>query len=172
MAPPRCAVAYSRAEHMRGARRPTSIPWLGRRAWSRVVVAFVVATGAISCGGSSRYTDGPLTGYSKQPIPKLERPLARTLSLELVAYNTASSDKALMVSDHVGRDLYILPGDVGEEVGRFCARVCELRSTRGCDRQRGDGHDRSVPDDEPVDDGQDRTRRFSCSRARSSDHPA
>jgi hypothetical protein len=67
----------------------------------------------------NRYTDGPLTGYLDEPVPQLSAPLARTLSLERVTYNTASGDAGTMISDLTAREIYILPSAVGREVGRI-----------------------------------------------------
>ena len=64
----------------------------------------------------TRYTDGPITQYLAQPIPKTNRPIARTLSLEKVIYNTAGGSRATMISDLVAREVYILPENVGREV--------------------------------------------------------
>ena len=64
----------------------------------------------------SRYSDGPLTQYLEQPLPQLDRPLARTLSVEWVQYNTAGGSKGIMIGDMVGREVYILPKEVGREV--------------------------------------------------------
>ena len=64
----------------------------------------------------TRYTDGPLTQYLSEPIPKLKQPIAKTLSLEKVMFQTAASFKATMISDMVAREIYFMPADVGHEV--------------------------------------------------------
>jgi hypothetical protein len=63
-----------------------------------------------------RYTDGPLTQYLGKPLPDLDKPLARSLSVEKVEYNTAASMKGTMISDLVAREIYIFPSEVGREV--------------------------------------------------------
>ena len=78
-----------------------------------------VAMSLVASGCSfnvTRYTDGPLTQYLSEPIPKLDRPIARTLSVEKISYQTAGGMKATMISDVVGREIYILPAEVGVEV--------------------------------------------------------
>lgn len=65
----------------------------------------------------TRYTDGPVTEYLQQPLPELDEPIARTLSVEQVSYNTASSQKGTMIGDLVAREIFILPASVGNEVG-------------------------------------------------------
>lgn len=62
------------------------------------------------------YTDGPVTQYFSEPIPKLDRPIARTLSLEKITFQTAANFKGTMISDMVAREIYIIPEDVGHEV--------------------------------------------------------
>ena len=64
----------------------------------------------------TRYTDGPLTQYLQQPIPPPSRPIARTVSLEKVIYQTAANLKATMISDLVAQEIYIMPEDVGAKV--------------------------------------------------------
>jgi hypothetical protein len=64
----------------------------------------------------TRYSDGPLTQYFGRPIPKLDKPIARTLSLEKVAYTTSVNMKAIMIGDLVAREIYVLPEEVGREV--------------------------------------------------------
>ena len=64
----------------------------------------------------SRYSDGDLTTYFQQPIPKLNAPLARTMSLEVVKYQTAANLKATMISDVTAREIYVLPKEIGKKV--------------------------------------------------------
>ena len=64
----------------------------------------------------TRYSDGPLTEYLKEPIPRLHKPIAQTLSLEKVTFQTASGFKAIMISDMVAQEIYIMPEDVGRQV--------------------------------------------------------
>lgn len=64
----------------------------------------------------TRYTDGPLTQYLTEPVPTLNKPIARTLSVEKIMYNTAGSMKAIMISDLVTREIYLMPDEVGIEV--------------------------------------------------------
>ena len=64
----------------------------------------------------TRYTDGPLTQYVEEPLPELDRPLARSLNVEKVQYNTAGNMKGIMIGDLVAREIYILPKEVGHEV--------------------------------------------------------
>ncbi len=64
----------------------------------------------------SRFSDGNLTEYFHQPIPKLHQPIATSLSLEVISYQTASNMKGMMVSDLGAREIYFLPKDVGKEV--------------------------------------------------------
>lgn len=64
----------------------------------------------------SRFSDGNLTEYFNQPIPKLQQPLATSLSLEVVTYQTAASMKGTIVSDLAFREIYFLPKDIGKEV--------------------------------------------------------
>lgn len=81
---------------------------------------FVVFTLTMTSGCSfkmSRYSDGSLTNYFNQPIPKLKRPLAASLSLEVVNYQTAASMRGVVVSDLGGRgEIFYLPDDVGQQV--------------------------------------------------------
>ena len=65
----------------------------------------------------TRYTDGPLTQYLREPIPSLAKPIARTLSMERVTFQTAGSYKGTMIGDLVAREIYLLPEEVGHEVG-------------------------------------------------------
>lgn len=83
-----------------------------------IVAILILSQMAISACSlkMSRYSDGPLTEYLTQPIPKLDKPLARTLSLEVVDYQTAANMKGIMISDLVAREIYILPATVGSEV--------------------------------------------------------
>ncbi len=67
----------------------------------------------------TRYTDGPLTQYLAEPIPKLNKPIARSLSLEKVEYNTAGGMEGIMISDLVAREIYLVPEDVGREVKKL-----------------------------------------------------
>lgn len=87
---------------------------------SRLLFLFILVLMQLATSGCSlhytRYTDGPLTQYLTEPIPKLNKPIARTLSLEKVMYNTAGGSKAIMISDLVAREVYLLPKDVGREV--------------------------------------------------------
>lgn len=64
----------------------------------------------------TRYSDGPLTEYLKEPIPRLHKPIAQTLSLEKVTFQTAFGFKATMISDIVAREIYFMPEDVGRQV--------------------------------------------------------
>ena len=64
----------------------------------------------------TRYTDGPLTQYLSEPIPQINQPIARTLSLEKVMFQTAASLKATMISDMVAREIYFMPEDLGRNV--------------------------------------------------------
>lgn len=64
----------------------------------------------------TRYTDGPLTQYLSEPVPKLNKPIARSLSLEKIEYQTASNMKAMITSDLLAREIYLLPEDIGREV--------------------------------------------------------
>ncbi|UCG78506.1 MAG: hypothetical protein JSV21_01330 [Nitrospirota bacterium] len=77
-----------------------------------VLICFAIS----GCFAVTRYTDGPVTQYLTEPIPKLKKPIARTVSLEKVKYNTAANMKAIMISDLVAREIYVLPEDVGNEV--------------------------------------------------------
>jgi len=62
------------------------------------------------------YTDGPLTQYLKEPIPSVDNPIARTLSLERVTYLTSGGYKGTMIGDLIAREIYVLPEEVGREV--------------------------------------------------------
>lgn len=85
--------------------------------WHFFAILMVVQLFASGCSFNvTRYTDGPLTQYLAEPIPQLHKPIARTLSLEKVMYMTASNMKAIMISDLVAREIYIIPEDVGVEV--------------------------------------------------------
>jgi hypothetical protein len=64
----------------------------------------------------TRYSDGSLTEYLKEPIPRLHEPIAQTLSLEKVTFLTSAGFEAIMISDMVAQEIYILPEDVGHEV--------------------------------------------------------
>jgi len=64
----------------------------------------------------TRYSDGPLTEYLKEPIPRLHKPIAQTLSLEKVTFLTSFGLKATMISDMVAREIYFMPEDVGRQV--------------------------------------------------------
>lgn len=66
----------------------------------------------------TRYTDGPLTAYLSQPLPRIERPLAQTLSLEMIEFQTAGGFKGVLISDLVAREIYLLPEEVGLEAKR------------------------------------------------------
>lgn len=68
------------------------------------------------CINVTHYTDGQLTQYFSEPIPKLSKPIARTLSLEKITFQTAANFKGTMISDLVAREIYIIPEDVGREV--------------------------------------------------------
>lgn len=87
---------------------------------SRPLIVLLLLAMQIAVTGCSlnvtRYTDGPLTRYLKEPIPTLDRPVARSLSLEKVTYLTSANYKGTMISDLVAREIYILPADVGREV--------------------------------------------------------
>jgi hypothetical protein len=85
-----------------------------------VIVTMILLTASSGCAFNvTRYTDGPLTQYLSQPIPKLNRPIARTVSLEKITYQTAGGMKATMISDLVNREIYILPAEVGIEVKKI-----------------------------------------------------
>ena len=79
-----------------------------------VIACLLVFTSG--CFNITRYTDGPLTQYFSEPIPKLEQPVARSLSLEKITFQTAASFKGRMISDMVAREIYLIPEDVGREV--------------------------------------------------------
>lgn len=70
----------------------------------------------LSACSFTRYTDGPLTHYLTQPLPKLSKPIAQTFSLEKISYQTAQNMKAVMISDLVNREIYLLPEHIGKEV--------------------------------------------------------
>ncbi len=84
--------------------------------FSAIVTAILLVASSGCAFNVTRYTDGPLTQYLTEPIPKLKRPIARTVSLERITYQTAGGMKATMISDLVGREVYILPAEVGIEV--------------------------------------------------------
>lgn len=81
---------------------------------------FLMITGLLvltsGCFNVTRYTDGPLTQYLAEPIPKLAQPLARTMSLEKIMFQTASSFKGQLISDMVAQEIYLIPAEVGHEV--------------------------------------------------------
>jgi len=82
-----------------------------------LVLLFLMQVTTIGCSlHFTRYTDGPLTDYVNEPIPRLQKPLARTMSLEKVMYLTAASMKARMISDMTGREIIFIPADVGGKV--------------------------------------------------------
>lgn len=64
----------------------------------------------------TRYSDGPLTQYLGKPIPKLDKPIARTLSVEKVAYTTAVNMKGILIGDLYAGEIFVLPEEVGDEV--------------------------------------------------------
>jgi hypothetical protein len=68
------------------------------------------------CINVTHYTDGQLTQYFSEPIPKLSQPIARTLSLEKVTFQTAANFKGRMIGDMIAREIYIIPADIGREV--------------------------------------------------------
>lgn len=92
---------------------------LGLLAKKIIVGSLAVLFLGVSSGCSihiSQYSDGKLTDYFHQSIPKLQQPIAATLSLEVVDYQTAASMKGTMVSDLGAREIFLLPSDVGKQV--------------------------------------------------------
>jgi hypothetical protein len=64
----------------------------------------------------TRYADGPINDQLQQPLPELRQPLARTFGTEVVSYNTAGGLKAIDIGDLTGREMYVLPADLGRKV--------------------------------------------------------
>jgi len=95
---------------------------LTSKLYRSLIILFLLIIQFVTSGCSinmTRFTDGPLTQYLKEPIPKLQKPIARTLSLEKVSYQTAGNHKGIMISDLVAREIYLLPEEVGREVGEL-----------------------------------------------------
>ncbi|MEM7365425.1 MAG: hypothetical protein AAF525_15495 [Pseudomonadota bacterium] len=68
------------------------------------------------CGISiTRYSEGPLTEYLSSPLPVIEHPIAQSVSLETIDYNTAAGLKGMMISDLVAAETYVLPKSTGRE---------------------------------------------------------
>ncbi len=83
-----------------------------------VVLLLILQFATTACSiNMTRYTDGPLTQYLREPIPSLTKPIARTLSMERVTYQTADGYNGTMIGDLVARKIYLLPEEVGREVG-------------------------------------------------------
>lgn len=96
-----------------------NISWISiRRHIANVSMILLLAMTSGCAFNVTRYTDGPLTDYLAQPVPRLDRPIARTVSLEKVMFQTAASMEATMISDMVAREIYFLPEEVGEQVKR------------------------------------------------------
>lgn len=82
-----------------------------------LTIAFIMVFFGSGCSFSvTRYTDGPLTGYLSEPIPTLARPVARTVNVEKIRFQTAAGFKGHMVSDMVAQEIYIIPSDLGREI--------------------------------------------------------
>ncbi len=76
------------------------------------------------------YVDGPLEQLLREPLPAEHRPLARTSSLEIVEFNTASNDRAQVVNDLLGAQVVLLDNRTGQRVGASLALHTEYGDAR------------------------------------------
>jgi len=84
-----------------------------------VFFGFTVISLIVSSGCSINpvwYSDGQLTNYFQQPIPKLTKPVAATLSFKSVTYNSAASLKGSYQTHLNPNNLFTLPAKVGTQV--------------------------------------------------------
>jgi len=96
---------------MRVRQFPT-IPW---SIWLLFYLIFLISIEGCSLN-FTRYSDGPLTQYLGEPLPKTTEPIARSFNLERISFQTAANMKGMVISDFISRDFIYLPGNVGVEV--------------------------------------------------------
>lgn len=84
-----------------------------------ILTGYVVLLSFLSSGCSInavRYSDGSLTDYFQQPIPKLQQPLASTVGLKSAIYYTPAGMKGSFHTDLSPNNNFTLPDEVGTQV--------------------------------------------------------
>jgi len=66
--------------------------------------------GCVNWGAIKYYSEGPTTEYLSQPLPKLTKPIAQSLSLTTINVYNGIDNRCNYISDKTGGKLVILPG--------------------------------------------------------------